>query len=299
MALPAGTYYYNGGKVTIPANFNPTSGAAKAMVDALSAQRAGIQQRAAVSPGGSAYKAAASRVNTSNNAAYRPPAPAPRPSTSSGGGGGGGGGSFPSGGGGGGGGGGGYDGSGGGGGGVALPIQETIVVPDAKADTNYQRTVADLARARTDFEAQQKLVRDQYDRQFGDAKRRMGFRQAKGKAAGTEDWSTDPNEGAYGEALYANENDFAGRGILRSGMFGQATTNIGNEFKDRLAALNASRQENVDTQTQARNSFVGQQEQTDKAALNDAIQRIAAQYAIAIGEVPQGSEKTITRERVG
>jgi len=212
-------------------------------------------------------------------------------------------------------------GGGGGGGGVATPyvapappppVMETIDIPDAKQDLGYQKTVADLARAKADFLAQQKLVRDQYDRQFGDAKRRMGFlpkAQAKrfaapqGLVAGAgadEAWSLDPSQGAYGEALYGNENDFAGRGVLRSGMFAQAQNDIGNDFTDRLNTLLQGRKESTDTQDVAKNAFTGQQDAMDKAALTDAVNKIAAKYAITLGEVPQGTGgKQITREKVG
>jgi len=191
------------------------------------------------------------------------------------------------------------------------PVMETIVIPDAKADDQYQKTVADLARAKADFLAQQKLTRDQYDRQFGDAKTRMGFlkqdkasRFAKpvglAEGAGSDEvWSLDPNQGAYGEALYGNENDFAGRGIIRSGLFAQAQNNIGNDFTDRLNTLLQGRKESVDTQDVAKNAFTGQQDATDKAALQDAVNKIAAKYSIQLSEVPMGSTKEVYREKVG
>ena len=95
---------------------------------------------------------------------YRAPAPKPAPrSTPTGGGGTGGGG-----------GGGGGDTGGGGGGGVATmsapaPIMETITIPDAEQDEYYKQKVTDLARAMTDFKAQQGLARSQYDVGYGDA----------------------------------------------------------------------------------------------------------------------------------
>ena len=247
-----------------------------------------------------------------------PPKPvakaAPAPTRSSGGGGGSSGGGSSGGSGGGSGGGGGV-----GGGGVSVapalapaPIMETIDIPDAKTDDVYQRTVADLARAKADFGAQQKLTRDQYDRQFGDAKRRMGFLpqaqakraaapgQLKGDVAADEVWSLDPTQGAYGEALDTNLNDFVGRGLGRSGMFAQAQAGVTNDFTDRLNNLLQSRKESVDTQGVALNAFSGQQEATDKAALQDAVNKIAAKYSIQLGDVPMGTGgKQITREKVG
>lgn len=303
--LTPGTYYYNGGKVNIPANFNPTSAAAKKMVQDLYTQQVKIKERATVAPGGALYKAAAAKNNPTNNAGYKPPAPkapakapakaapkapTPAPRTTSTG--------RSSGGGSSGGGGGVYDGGGGGGGGfAAAPVMQDITIPDATEDTDYKRTVSDLARALTDFGAQQGLSRKQYDFGFGEAKRKMG-------------WKADPADatkgafdrglpGAYGDAVYANENDFAGRGLTWSGLFGKASGDINQEFADRGKNLDVARQDNIDTQNLAKNTFVSNQDATKEVAKQNAISKIMAQLGVSAGEVPVGTgSRVIQRQAI-
>jgi hypothetical protein len=217
---------------------------------------------------------------------YVAPAPSRSPSSggSSGGGGGGGGSSS-------GGGGGDSGGGGGGGGGFAAPapVMETITIPDAEADENYKRTVGDLARARADFQAQQGLARNQYDFGWNDAKRRMGWDQTAGKF-------DRARPGAYGESVSANENDFAGRGMLRSGAYVQTLGDIDRDFNDRRSGLDTARNDNVNTQAQALSSFGNSQESTKQAALTDAVSRIASKYGIDLSAVPKGTTSTIERQ---
>jgi hypothetical protein len=189
-----------------------------------------------------------------------------------------------------------YGGGGGGGGSVAAyvapqPVVEDIVIPDAKADETYKRTVADLARAAVDFKAQQGLARKQYDTSWGDAKRRMG-------------WDDTANNfdrgrpGAFGESISANEGDFAGRGLVYSSMYGNTDADIRRDFADRKTSLDTARNDNVATQGQALSAFEGQQGATDQAALTDAVAKLAAKYGIGNAEVPIGTTKTIQREKV-
>jgi len=229
---------------------------------------------------------------------YRPPAPASRPTgRSTGGGGTSGGGTGGGGGGGGGGTGGGGTGGGGGGGGggdvgaVAMPAMETITIPDAEQDEFYKQKVTDLARALTDFKAQQGLARSQYDVGFGDAKRRMGWDETGGKF-------DRARPGAYGESVNANENDFAGRGLMRSGAFVQSMGDIDRDFLDRKTSLDTARNDNVNTQTQALGTFQGSQDAARQAALSDAVARIASKYGIELGSVPKGATSQITRQMV-
>jgi hypothetical protein len=168
---------------------------------------------------------------------------------------------------------------------------EDIVIPDAKADETYKRTVADLARAAVDFKAQQGLARKQYDTSWSDAKRRMG-------------WDDTANNfdrgrpGAFGESISANEGDFAGRGLVYSSMYGNTDADIRRDFADRKTSLDTARNDNVATQGQALSAFEGQQGATDQAALTDAVAKLAAKYGIGNAEVPIGTTKTIQREKV-
>ena len=237
------------------------------------------------------------RVNTPVYRApeKRTPQYAARTSTSSSGGGGGssgGGGSDT------GGGGGGFDPGGGGGGfgggdisSFSMPVFQDITIPDALEDTDYKRTVADLARALGDLDAQQKLSRTQYDTGYGEAKRRMGWNADK-KAFDRD------MPGAYGDAVYANENDFAGRGLTWSGLFGKSFADLGQEFADRAKNLDTARQDNLDTQALARTTFVNSQEASRDLAKQNAISKIMAQFGIGASEVPTGTGSKVIQRQV-
>lgn len=205
-------------------------------------------------------------------------------SSSSGGGGGGGGGSV--------------GGGGGGGAGVSAasfaapaPVMENVTIPDAEADENYQRTVGDLARARADFTAQQGLARNQYDFGWNDAKRRMGWDDTAGKFDRSR-------PGAYGDSVTADEGDFAGRGMLHSGLYLNSLGDIDRDFGDRKSSLDTARNDNVNTQGQALSTFSGSQDATKQSALTDAVSRIASKYGIDLGAVPKGTGPTTIQRQV-
>lgn len=172
------------------------------------------------------------------------------------------------------------------------PVMETIVIPDAEADTGYQKTVADLARAAVDFKAQQGLARNQYDSAWGEAKRRMGWDESGGGKFNRN------IPGAFGESIGSNENDFAGRGMYWSGAHGQAVSDINRDFADRKSTLDTGRKNDWDTQQMALSSFTGNQDAVKNAARTDALAKLAAQYGLNMNEVPWGSTKTIQREKV-
>lgn len=173
-----------------------------------------------------------------------------------------------------------------------------IVIPDAKADTTYQKTVADLARAMTDYQAQQNLARTQYDTSYNDAQRRMGW-TPDSKTEEPTDGAWNKSTGtAYGDAMYTNDNDFAGRGTLYSGAYANTNANIGNDFAERKTALDNARKNDVDTQAMALSSFAGNQTATQNAALTDAVAKLASKYGLDLSEIPQGTTKTIQREAV-
>lgn len=168
---------------------------------------------------------------------------------------------------------------------------ERITIPDARADVNYKCTIGDLARAMGDFTAQQRLQRRQYDFGVNDAKRRMGYVVPQKRF--------DANRpGAYGESYRANAGDFGGRGALHSSAYLNSLGDINRDFNDRRTALDTARNDNVNTQTQARSTFANSQAAVKNAALTDAIAGIAARYGINPSAVPQGRTSTITRERL-
>jgi hypothetical protein len=157
----------------------------------------------------------------------------------------------------------------------------------------------------TQFKGAQSDARAQYDRQWKDAKSRLGFKPLQGNnkalqvapgATGDEAWDLDRSNSAYGDALALNIDDFAGRGALTSGYFGQAQGQIARDFQNRLDSLNQGQSEDVTTQNRALQAFQGQQSVADRNALRDAVNRIAAKYGLDPSRIPQGTgATTITR----
>lgn len=175
---------------------------------------------------------------------------------------------------------------------AAAPTPQAVVIPDAKADTGYQQSIANTARVMADFKTGQGLARSQYDNQEATAARNMGWQQGQNSGQGQFDRYSP---GAYGDAYNANEGDFAGRGMLHSGAYGTTTGDITRDFATRKTALDTARTDNVNTQGQALGQQQGNVDAINSGALSDAVNRIAAQYAITPQQVPQGSTSTIYR----
>lgn len=170
-----------------------------------------------------------------------------------------------------------------------IPTTETITIPDAKADATYQQQVADLARALTNYQAQQALAKSQYDQNYGQNLTDLGF------DTGTNSWDQN-GQGAFGQTFRSNEGDFAGRGAYWSGQYGKAVGDLTNAFDRQRTGLTNARDQYLSAQQMAGTQY-GEQNTIDKQrALSDAVSRIAAQYGLDMSQVPQGTgAKTITR----
>lgn len=167
------------------------------------------------------------------------------------------------------------------------PTTETVTIPDAEADADYQRQVAELARQMADFQAQQNLANSQYDAATDQSLARMGW--------GKGGWSIDDRGAAYGGAYSDNLNDFAGRGLGRSSAFADSIGSINRDFNNRKTDIDRSAMEFDQTQDRAFQTYKGQNDQGRSNARAEAVARIAAKYGVDPGQVGWGSEKKITR----
>lgn len=172
---------------------------------------------------------------------------------------------------------------------MTVPLGPT---PNAKSDPIYQTSVAGLARSLADMKAQQALSESQYNTNYNDVVRRMGWNPAGGadQKGAFDRNQTGPND--YRDAMYTNENDFAGRGSLYSGPYAQSIGEIGLQFGDRKNAADTARQQAADTRTQQLKSYQTEQSTVQDMALMDALSRIASKYAINVENVPGFSVPT-------
>lgn len=170
--------------------------------------------------------------------------------------------------------------------------------PNAKSDPVYKQTVAGLARSLADFKAQQQLANQQYDTSYNQSLKTMGWnpnkptgridpktkKPIKGAFDRAQGGLTAPND--YRDAMYTNENDFAGRGGIYSGAYATSVGNIGQEFGLRKTLADTARGQAAQTRASALSSFKTQQQSVQDLALMDALSRIASKYGIEIAKVP-------------
>ena len=127
-------------------------------------------------------------------------------------------------------------------------------------DTTYQQQVADFNRSKSDYESQ-------YKRQTGIVNRDYAETQRALNRQGEQD-------------RMDQQNDFAGRGILRSGVFAKALGDYNTEFNTRMKSLTTGKSDKLgDLETQ-RTSFLRQLQLELNAARQDAIRRRAARLGI-------------------
>lgn len=151
-------------------------------------------------------------------------------------------------------------------------------VPDAKADPTYQLQATQLARQLADFKAQQTLANDQYTGQYNQTTRRLGY---NGKS-----WDRSIPNGQYGQAMDANEGDFAGRNMAHSGQFANAENNVQQGFNTQLNDVNRARTDFQNTAALSAQNMASSQELARQQALASAVAGLAAKYGINIDQVP-------------
>lgn len=158
--------------------------------------------------------------------------------------------------------------------------------PNAKADPIYMQSVAGLARSLADFKAQQQLAASQYDVNYNNTLKNMGWNPTGGtdQKGAFDRLQGGPND--YRDAMYTNENDFAGRGVLYSGPYAQSLGEINSDFGNRKTLADVARQQAADTRAQALQAFQTQQTSVQDMALMDALSRIASKYGIDVTSVP-------------
>lgn len=137
------------------------------------------------------------------------------------------------------------------------------------SDTGYQEQVAALQKAMADYQGQMGQQKSQYGVDYSAKVNELGFNKDRNAAGG-----------AYKDALRGTENDFASRGLLNSGLFGQADADVTNQFGRRQGDLDRAQSDFLSGLEQAFTNFQSEQGLTSQRAKNEAIARRAAQYGV-------------------
>lgn len=127
-------------------------------------------------------------------------------------------------------------------------------------DTTYQQQLADFNRSKADFESNYKRQTGIVNRDYSESQRTLNRQGAQDRVD--------------------QQNDFAGRGILRSGVFAKALGDYNTEFNTRLKALTTGQTDQVGDLSSQRTSFLRQLAMEMNNAKQDAIRRRAAKLGI-------------------
>jgi hypothetical protein len=127
-------------------------------------------------------------------------------------------------------------------------------------DTTYQQQLANFNKSLSDYLAQ-------YNRQTGITKRDYGEMIRALNTQGTQD-------------RVDQQNDFAGRGILRSGVFAKALGDYNTEFNARMKNLQTGQSDKLGDLAMQKTNFQRQLNLEKQAAKQDALRRRAAQLGI-------------------
>lgn len=127
-------------------------------------------------------------------------------------------------------------------------------------DTTYQQQIANFNKSLTDYLAQ-------YNRQTGITKRDYAEMIRQLNTQGAQDREDQ-------------QNDFAGRGILRSGVFAKALGDYNADFNSKMKNLQTGQSDKLGDLSMQKTNFQRQLGLEKTAAKQDALRRRAARLGI-------------------
>ncbi len=127
-------------------------------------------------------------------------------------------------------------------------------------DSTYMQQQAALAKAKTDYLAQQGQSKTQYETNF------LGDMDTLGKN----------REQSLGDL----ENDYASRGLLQSGLYADSMSDMTNDYGKRTSALEQAKAAFMSQQGSDLTNFMSEQGLTMTKAQQEAAARRAAKYGV-------------------
>lgn len=127
-------------------------------------------------------------------------------------------------------------------------------------DTTFQQQLADFNRAKAEYEANYKRQTGITNRDFAESQRALNIQGDRDR--------TD------------QKNDFAGRGILHSGVFAKSLGDYNTDFNQRMRALTTGRTDKLGDLSGQRTNFLRQLQMEQNSAKQDALRRRAQKLGI-------------------
>lgn len=147
---------------------------------------------------------------------------------------------------------------------VNVPASTPGPVPDIEsflgADSGYQSQLAQIAKALTDLQADITRRTGTVETQYGDSNRALEDQKIRD--------------------LKSLEEDFAARGLIKSGLYGTAVGDYQTEFGQRVSELARNRADALALLTQEQGQFTSQQELAKQQAREQALQKRSSQYGV-------------------
>jgi hypothetical protein len=128
------------------------------------------------------------------------------------------------------------------------------------ADAGYQSQLAAIQKALADYQAQMGTQTNQYETNYASNLNQLGQDRTLG--------------------LADQQNDYTGRGLLHSGLYGKAAGDLTTQYDTKQADLGRARSDFLANLGLDFNNFKSQQDITGQRAKQDAIARRAAQYGV-------------------
>ena len=142
----------------------------------------------------------------------------------------------------------------------AKPKKPSATSKYLAGDTTYQQQLADYNKSKADYLANYNRQSGLVNRDYAESTRALNRQGAQDRLD--------------------QQNDFAGRGILHSGVFAKALGDYNTDFNARMASLTNGKTDQLGDLAAQRNSFLQQLQIEMNNAKQDALRRRAAQLGI-------------------
>jgi hypothetical protein len=127
-------------------------------------------------------------------------------------------------------------------------------------DTTFQQQLSEFNRAKAEYDANYRRQSGLVNRDYDESQRALNLQGQRDRVD--------------------QQNDFAGRGILHSGVFAKALGDYNTDFNQRYKALTTGRTDRLGDLSSQRSNFLRQAQLESNAARQDALRRRAQKLGI-------------------
>lgn len=169
----------------------------------------------------------------------------------------------------------------GGGGGVGAVSGAATGQTDADylaGDSQFQLQLAALQKALADEQTDTGAQQTKYNTDYSDALKNLGYLQDDPTTPNVNEgaWNFQDTNTSAGRSFQNQQNDFAGRGLLQSSLYGQANDNLTRSLNDQLSSTNSAKQSFMDDLARQQSTFQNDNQNQTQQARIDALARRAA-----------------------